>query len=246
MDFKFGHNMPLNIVYALKFIWPPPPSLGVITWSQDAICWPQLVLYWLKTIVRAYVTKRMHSNKYFYLPHGLQIRSQHASTHCLRVTICLNLLGLSRRPQDAWHWPHVALYGLPIVVWKSRAECSLWSRYWTYGLQIRSQHASKHCSRVKIYLNPPRCDYTATGHNMLAPIGVIIVGARGPVGKGVGPESERSGVRFPNWSWVETLGKFLILQCLWSPSSDGYLVHESKVGSICAGCACMGCTVPGG
>jgi hypothetical protein len=28
------------------------------------------------------------------------------------------------------------------------------------------------------------------------------------------------------------LGKLLILHCLWPPCSNGYLVHESKVGSI--------------
>ena len=33
------------------------------------------------------------------------------------------------------------------------------------------------------------------------------------------------------------MGKLLILHCLCPPSSDGYLVHESKVGSTCAGCA---------
>jgi hypothetical protein len=35
----------------------------------------------------------------------------------------------------------------------------------------------------------------------------------GPVGKGVGPENRGSEVRFPNWTWVKTLGKPLILFC---------------------------------
>ena len=32
------------------------------------------------------------------------------------------------------------------------------------------------------------------------------------------------------------MSKLLILHCLCPPISDGYLVHESKVGSTCAGC----------
>jgi hypothetical protein len=42
-------------------------------------------------------------------------------------------------------------------------------------------------------------------------------------GKGVGPESERSGVQFPNWTWVKTLGKFLILHCLWPPTQQKWV-----------------------
>ena len=49
-----------------------------------------------------------------------------------------------------------------------------------------------------------------------------------PSGEDVGPESERSGVRSPTWSWVKTLGKFLILHCLCVPSSNGYLVERWK------------------
>jgi hypothetical protein len=60
---------------------------------------------------------------------------------------------------------------------------------------------------------------------------------------GVGLTSERSGVRFPNGSWVKFLSKFPILHCiiLWPISSNRYAVerkHEQNCSMAVAGENC--------
>ena len=63
-----------------------------------------------------------------------------------------------------------------------------------------------------------------------------LVGSRGPVGRAEDQRSRGLGFHSRHWSLGGALGK-LILHCLCPPSSNGYLVHESKVGSTCAECA---------
>jgi hypothetical protein len=54
----------------------------------------------------------------------------------------------------------------------------------------------------------------------------------------------RARGRFPNWSSVEALGKFLILSCLWPPSSDGTWCTNPKLDQHVRVRPCV-CTLPG-
>ena len=56
------------------------------------------------------------------------------------------------------------------------------------------------------------------------------------VDKALDLRSEGLGFDSQCWPCVEVSGKLCIPHCLGPLSSNGYLVHRSKVGSIIAGC----------
>ena len=65
-----------------------------------------------------------------------------------------------------------------------------------------------------------------------------IMGACGLVDRALDSRSEGLGFDSHCWSCVEVSGKLFIPYCLWSPSSDGYLVERKIVNGIsCRECA---------